>query len=74
MKTRIKVIEYKDGHKMYYPQYKWFFFWCSFIELALYAEYTVWYKTIEDAQQYIDNVLKRESGNTLKSVTYIKYP
>lgn len=74
MKTRIKVVEYKDGHKEYYPQYKLFFFWCSFIELTLFAEYTVWYKTIEDAQQYIDNALKHESYSTVKSITYIKYP
>jgi len=74
MQTRIKVITSGDDSKIYYPQYKGWFFWHTFKIYDMYCSYSRYYPSIEEAQIYIDEMIKYEKRLETKSITYIKYP
>lgn len=74
METRIKVVISGDDSKLYYPQYKVWVFWRSFLEFTFYGSYAKCCTSIEQAQIYIDDMIEYEKKQTIKDITYVKYP
>ena len=68
METRIKVVRDTNGVDLFYPEYKGWFLWNSFIEYdyAWGTKHIVGFATLEAAKKFIDN--------KLTPVRFIKYP
>jgi hypothetical protein len=62
MRYRIK----REGDA-YYPQYKGWFFW-KYYERAMMMEFNlrVWYRTLEEAQVYLDEQISKDVRNAIK--------
>ena len=75
MKTRIKIVEFDDGEKLYYPQYKFLVFWFAFGEYVT-PEFqrNIAFYTIKECQDFIDKRLQYQISQKVKLVTFIKYP
>jgi hypothetical protein len=84
MRTRIKVVERRNGSKVYRPEYReyWWGDWTGIGNMKA-SDYS-FLSNIELAQQHIDSFLEQREENRLEEIknrqfetvktTYVKYP